>query len=158
MEGRGAALPDARGMRAYVAGFVAEMGERSRPRFDYTVASLRFVDRVIDGLRRDQPERARVDRFLQGLGSYAGEVIVRRAGAHWVDLDPGQRELFGQPVGIRLPDGRAWNPLGKVVRRFEEGPKESVERFYLLMHGRAGHLTRLTPRRAGARSPARPDR
>jgi hypothetical protein len=145
-------------MRAYVAGFVAEMGERGRLRFDYTVASLRFVDRVIDGLGRDQPERVRVDRFLQGLGAYTGEVIVRRAGARWVDLDPGQRELFGQPVGIRLPDGRAWNPLGKVVKRFEEGPKESVERFYLLMHGRAGRVTRLTPRREGAPSPARPDR
>jgi hypothetical protein len=64
-------------------------------------------------------------------------VIVRRAGAEWVDLGAEQRELFGQPAGVRMPDGRVWNPLGKVVNRFElGGPEESVQRLYLLLHGR----------------------
>ncbi|MEU0086729.1 hypothetical protein [Streptomyces sp. NPDC006274] len=123
-------------MQSYTAGFVNEMSERSRLRLDYTVTSLRLVDLVIDGLRRDRPGRAGVDRFLRGLGAYTGEVMVRRAGARWVDLDDGQQEMFGQPVGVRMPDGRVWNPLGKVVKRFEDGPGESVERFYLLLHGR----------------------
>jgi hypothetical protein len=123
-------------MQSYTAGFVNEMSERSRLPLDYTVTSLRLVDLVIDGLRRDRPGRAGVDRFLRGLGAYTGEVMVRRAGARWVDLDDGQREMFGQPVGVRMPDGRVWNPLGKVVKRFEDGPGESVERFYLLLHGR----------------------
>jgi len=129
-------LPGARSMRSYTARFVAEMSERSRLPFDYTVVSLRLVDLVVDGLRRGRPARAGVDHFLQGLGAYAGEVMVRRAGASWVDLDASQRELFDQPVGVRMPDGRVWNPLGKVVKRFEDGPMESVERFYLLLHGR----------------------
>ncbi|WP_256355987.1 hypothetical protein [Streptomyces sp. PKU-EA00015] len=136
IEGRAAQLPDADGMQGYAAGFVAEMNERSRLPLDYSVVSLRLVDFVVDGLRRGGPERSGVDRILQGLGAYVGEVIVRRAGARWVDLDAEQTELFGQTVGLRMPDGRVWNPLGKVVKRFEHGTSESVERFYLLLHGR----------------------
>ncbi|MFD7442311.1 hypothetical protein [Streptomyces sp. NPDC059909] len=130
-------LPGARDMRAYVSRFVAQLTARNRLPLDYSVASLRLVDLVIDGLRRDQPERTRVEAVLRGLGAYTGEVIVRRAGGQWVDFEAGQREFFGQPVGIRMPDGRAWNPLGKVVNRFEAGAEESVQRFYLTLHGRA---------------------
>ncbi|MGW7365001.1 hypothetical protein ACWGI8_16590 [Streptomyces sp. NPDC054841] len=131
-------LPGARDMRAYVARFVAQLTERNRLPLDYSVASLRIVDFVVDGLRRNQPEQAQVEAVLSGLGGYSGEVIVRRAGGQWVDFDAVQREFFGQPVGIRMPDGRAWNPLGKVVNRFEAGSAESVQQFYLLLHGRAG--------------------
>lgn len=131
-------LPGAAEMRVYAAGVVDRLTARSRLPLDYSVASLRIVDFMVDGVRRGRPEVGRVAGLLQGLGAYVGEVIVRRAGARWVDLDPEQRELFGQPVGIRMPDGRVWNPLGKVVNRFElGGPEESVQRFYLLLHGRA---------------------
>ena len=131
-------LPGAADMRAYVAGVVDRLTERNRLPFDYSVASLRLVDFMVDGVRRGRPEVAQVAGLLQGLGAYTGEVIVRRAGAQWVDFGPEQRELFGQPVGVRMPDGRVWNPLGKVVNRFElGGPEESVQRLYLLLHGRA---------------------
>lgn len=131
-------LPGAAEMRVYVAGVVDRLTARSRLPLDYSVGSLRIVDLMVDGVRRGRPEAGRVSGLLQGLGAYVGEVIVRRAGARWVDLEPEQRELFGQPVGIRMPDGRVWNPLGKVVNRFElGGPEESVQRFYLLLHGRA---------------------
>ncbi|MGI5402467.1 hypothetical protein ACQEVG_24085 [Streptomyces sp. CA-135486] len=131
-------LPSADGMRAYVAGVVDRLTERSRLPFDYSVASLRLVDFMVDGVRRSRPEAAQIAGLLQGLGAYTGEVIVRRAGAQWADCGPQQRELFGQPVGVRMPDGRVWNPLGKVVNRFElGGPEESVQRLYLLLHGRA---------------------
>ncbi|MFG2330392.1 hypothetical protein ACGFMM_12265 [Streptomyces sp. NPDC048604] len=123
-------------MRPYVTRFVEGLTRRNRLPLDYSVASLRLVDLVVDGLRRDRPERVRVDAILRGLGAYTGEVIVRRAGGRWLDFDEAQREYFGQPVGIRMPDGRAWNPLGKVVNRFENGPEDSVERFFLLLHGR----------------------
>ncbi|GAA3374669.1 hypothetical protein GCM10020367_39450 [Streptomyces sannanensis] len=92
---------------------------------------------MIDGLRRNRPAQEDVAGILQGFGAYTGEVIVRRAAARWVDFDPEQRELFRQPVGVLMPNGRAWNPLGKVVKRFEAGPEESVQQMYLLMHGRA---------------------
>ena len=124
-------------MRGYTSEFVAGLTARNRLPLDYSVASLRLVDLVVDGLRRNRPERDQGAGTLLGLGAYTGEVIVRRAGGQWVDFDASQRELFRQTVGIRMPDGRVWNPLGKVVNRFEEGKGESVQRFYLLMHGRA---------------------
>jgi hypothetical protein len=104
---------------------------------DYSVESLRVVDFVVDGLRKSGRDRTAVGHELFGLGVYAGEVLVRRAGAAWVEFDEGQRELFGQPVGVRMPDGRVWNPLGKVVKRFEAGERESLRTFYLQLHGRA---------------------
>ncbi|MEU7280198.1 hypothetical protein AB0A69_15640 [Streptomyces sp. NPDC045431] len=137
MQGDFSTLPGAQDVRAHVAGFVARLTARNRQLpLDYSVASLRLVDFMVDGLRRDRPERERVEAVLRGLGAYTGEVIVRRAGARWVDFDEHQRAYFGQPLGIRMPDGRVWNPLGKVVNRFEAGPEESVQRFYLMLHGR----------------------
>lgn len=131
-------LPSAADMRAYVAGVVDRLTQRSRLPLDYSVASLRLVDFMVDGVRRGRPDIGQVAGLLQGLGAYTGEVIVRRAGAEWVDFGAEQRELFGQPAGVRMPDGRVWNPLGKVVNRFElGGPEESVQRLYLLLHGRA---------------------
>ncbi|MDT9700008.1 hypothetical protein [Streptomyces sp. P17] len=37
-----------------------------------------------------------------------------------------------------MPDGRVWNPLGKVHNRFEAGgPEESLQTFCLTLRGRA---------------------
>lgn len=131
--------PDAGEMRGYVADFLARVAARHRLPLDYSVASLRVVDFIVDGLRRgSRQERERVSGTLFGLGAYVGEVLVRRAGAAWVNLDVQQRELFGQPVGIRMPDGRVWNPLGTVANRFVAGPEESAHTFYLRLHGRSG--------------------
>ncbi|MFJ8936843.1 hypothetical protein ACIRL0_14215 [Streptomyces sp. NPDC102365] len=124
-------------MRQHAARFVRDVTARNRLPLDYSVASLRVVDFIVDGLRRSGRDRTDVRGVLFGLGVYAGEVLVRRAGAAWVEFDRGQRELFGQPVGVRMPDGRVWNPLGKVVKRFEAGERESLRTFYLQLHGRA---------------------
>ncbi|MFI5793375.1 hypothetical protein [Streptomyces sp. NPDC051677] len=133
-----AGAPDAPGMRGCAAGFVARVTARQRLPLDYSVASLRVVDFLVDGLRKGGADRQRAHDTLVGLGAYVGEVLVRRAGGVWVDLDGDQRAWFGQAVGVRMPDGRVWNPLGKVVNRFETGsPEESLRTFYLTLHGRA---------------------
>ncbi|MEU3980395.1 hypothetical protein AB0F77_09830 [Streptomyces sp. NPDC026672] len=125
-------------MRVCAAGFVARVTARNRLPLDYSVRSLRLVDFLIDGLRKGGADPERVREPLLGLGAYVGEVLVRRAGAVWVDLDAEQRDRFGQPVGVRLPDGRLWNPLGRVGNRFRSGaPEESLQLFYLTLHGRA---------------------
>lgn len=129
--------PTAAQMTHYVAGFVKRITARNRLPLDYSVASLRVVDFVVDGLRKGGADQGSVRGTLFGLGAYAGEVMVRRAGGAWTDFDVSQRELFGQPVGIRMPDGRVWNPLGKVVNRFDAGAEESVRGLYLQLHGRA---------------------
>jgi hypothetical protein len=129
---------DARGMRVCAAGFVARVTARQRLPLDYSVASLRVVDFLVDGVRKGGADRERAHDTLVGLGAYVGEVLVRRAGGVWADLDADQRGWFGQAVGVRMPDGRVWNPLGKVVNRFETGSaEESLRTFYLTLHGRA---------------------
>ncbi|SEP61655.1 hypothetical protein [Streptomyces radiopugnans] len=135
-----AARPTAGRMRGHVAEFVTDLTSGRaghRLPLDYSVDSLRIVDAVIEGMRRQGAEPAgRVAEVLFGLGGYLGEVMVRRAGAVWVDFDTGQRERFGQPVGVRMPDGRVWNPLGRVANRFAYGSRESLRTFFLLLHGR----------------------
>lgn len=138
MEGADERVPGASQMRPYAAAFVARTTARSRLPLDYSVASLRVVDALVDGLRKGGADRERVRGTLLALGAYVGEVLVRRAGGVWVDLDEGQRAYFGQPVGVRMPDGRIWNPVGKVHNRFEAGRQESLQTFYLVLHGRAG--------------------
>jgi hypothetical protein len=141
---RRVARPTAAAMRDHAADFVARATRRNALPLDYGVASLRVVDFIVSGLRKDAPDPERVAGTLFGLGAYVGEVLVRRAGAQWVDLDADQRAYFRQEVGVRMPDGRVWNPLGKVRNRFEQGPAESLQTFYLTLHGRP--RPRLTPR------------
>ncbi len=135
--GTGVRLPADLRMRRHAAEFVRDVTARNRLPLDYSVASLRVVDFIVDGLRKSGRDHSAVRHVLFGLGVYAGEVLVRRAGAVWVEFDEAQRELFGQPVGVRMPDGRVWNPLGKVVKRFEAGERESLRTLYLQLHGRA---------------------
>jgi hypothetical protein len=134
----GGRIPYANEMRPRAAAFVARVTARNRVPLDYSVASLRVVDFLVDGLRKGGADRERASGALLGLGAYVGEVLVRRAGAAWVDFDADQRAYFGQSVGVRMPDGRVWNPLGKVRNRFEAGgPEESLQTFWLTLHGRA---------------------
>ncbi|MEU3743739.1 MULTISPECIES: hypothetical protein [Streptomyces] len=113
--------------------FASRTTVRSRLPLDFSAASLRIVDRVVDGLRQGADDPVAVAPVLQELGAYVGEVIVRQARARWVDFDDMTSELFRQPVGVRTPDGQAWNPLGKVVNRFELGPDESAHELFLLV-------------------------
>lgn len=107
-------------------------------RLDYSPTSLALIDRIIDGLRRSRPPAAApLPPALKGFGAYAGEVLHRSAGAAWVDFDAAQREMFGQPFGIRTVDGRVWNPLGKAVKCYQVGTGESLHLFYLAVVGRA---------------------
>ncbi len=64
-------------------------------------------------------------------------MLVRGAGAKWIDFDADQRRVFGQPFGIRTPDGRVWNPLGKAVKRYRNGSQDSLRLFYLSVVGQA---------------------
>ncbi|MFJ4687662.1 hypothetical protein [Streptomyces sp. NPDC088789] len=130
--------PYATEMRGRAAAFVAHATARNRLPLDYSVNSLRLVDVLADGLRKGGAEGERAHRTLCALGAYVGEVLVRHAGGCWVDFDAEQRAYFGHPVGVRMPDGRHWNPLGRVTNRFTTGsPEDSAHTFYLTLHGRA---------------------
>lgn len=139
----------AAGMAGCAAEFVERVGARARLPLDYTVGSLRVVDRLVDGLRQGGAGREDVAGTLLGLGAYVGEVLVREAGAVWVDLPSGHllRPVFGHPVAVRMPDGRVWNPLGRTVNRFEIGPNESLHTYFLTLHGRRSARARRVPSR-----------
>ncbi|MEV7792617.1 hypothetical protein [Streptomyces sp. NPDC087512] len=138
-------------MRTCAAAFVGRATARDRLPLDYSPASLRIVDSLVDGVRRGGADGEGARGALLGLGAYVGEVLVRRAGAVWVDFDADQRAYFGQPVGVRMPDGRVWNPLGKVHNRLVAGaPEESLHTFYLTLHGRARRVRPSTGGRRGA--------
>jgi hypothetical protein len=116
---------------------VALAGRGGRLTLDYSVRSLALVDRVIEGIRRQGTPGESVKDELLGFGAYAGEVLVRGAGGEWVDFDEDQRRLFTYPFGVRTPDGRVWNPLGKAFKRHANGPEDSLHRFCLAVLGRA---------------------
>lgn len=109
---------------------------RSGLGLDYSGGSLALVDRMVDGLRQGRRQTADLGPTLMALGAYTGEVLVRATGAVWVEFDAGQQAIFGQPFGIRTPDGRLWNPLGKAVKRYENGPQDSLRLFCLAVVGR----------------------
>ncbi|MEU3687603.1 hypothetical protein [Streptomyces narbonensis] len=120
-------------MSRYASAFASRTTVRTRLPLDFSAASLRIVDRVVDGLRQGAGDPVDVAPVLQELGAYVGEVLVRQARARWVDFDDMTSELFRQPVGVRTSDGQAWNPLGKVVNRFELGSGESAHELFLLV-------------------------
>lgn len=129
--------PNAADMRARATAFTDRLVQRARVPLDYSVNSLRVVDGIVQGLQGGNPDQKQLSDALFGFGAYLGEVLVRKAGGTWVDFDEREREMFGQPVGVRMPDGRVWNPLGRVVNRFHGGPEDSLQNFYLTLHGRA---------------------
>lgn len=94
----------------WAADAVAAMREGARLRLDYSAQSLWRVDRMIEEIRREGPPYAAVEKALRGFGAYAGEVVVREAGAEWW--------ASGGDHWIRTPDGRFWDPIDEARRCF----------------------------------------
>ncbi|MFE1313655.1 MULTISPECIES: hypothetical protein [unclassified Streptomyces] len=94
----------------WAADAVATMREGARVRLDYSAQSLWRVDRMIEDIRREDPPYAAVENVLRGLGAYAGEVIVRQAGAEWWST--------GGDHWVRTPDGKLWDPIEEARRCF----------------------------------------
>ncbi len=100
---------------------------------DYSVVSLRQVDGIIDDLRSNQSFEA-LQPLLFSLGCYVGEVFVRNAGAMWrTAADLGMEAVSSSPLVVAMPDGRGCNPVGKVYKRFQNGPSDNIAWFYHVM-------------------------
>lgn len=93
---------------------------------DYSPESLHEIDELVDRLAKDCAVED-VAETLFCLGCYVGEVIVRRLHGRWVKREASRMKEFARwPLVVEVPDGGAWNPIGKVFKRFEFGPGESV--------------------------------
>ncbi len=115
---------------AQIAAMVVPFVQQNyRATLDYSPASLGRIDDVLDDLRRDQ-QFDQIQPLLFAFGCYLGEVLVRHAGGAWRDAAALGQEIASSPIVIGMPDGRGYNPVAKVYKRFLGGTEEDLERFY----------------------------
>jgi hypothetical protein len=102
---------------------------------DYSPASLKELDTIVDDLRRDQRFEA-LQTLLFSMGCYVGEVLVRHAGGRWRTTEElGLGKVASSPIAVEMPGGRGCNPVARVYRRFQKGREDSLAAFYQAMAG-----------------------
>jgi hypothetical protein len=112
---------------------------------DFSMASLKEVDRLIDE-QSDRgspvpdgyfdpshlPASDRVTTRLFGLGCYVGEVLKQKYVSDWhADSRDFRQAVHG--LRLRFASGAVVDPIGKVFKRFENGPEDSLEAFGFLV-------------------------
>lgn len=106
---------------------------------DYSPYSLESLDAAIDTMREQGQDGEDVAEALFVFGCYLGEVLVRHAGGAWTAT---VRSALGGvspwPMVVVLPDGSAWDPIGKAYKRLELGDGEYLPAFFAAaaVHGR----------------------
>jgi len=104
---------------------------------DYTPASLEHVDALLEAWRLEGMDSESARALVTALGCYVGEVIAREGRAVWMfagDIQEGSGS--GYPPNllvIRLKNGIVANPLGKVAKRLDNGPEDSLVGFYVVV-------------------------
>jgi hypothetical protein len=102
---------------------------------DFSPASLKRLDAIVDDLRRDQRFEA-VQTLLFSMGCYVGEVLVRHAGGRWRTTEElGMGKVASSPIAVEMPGGRGCNPVARVYRRFQKGRDDSLAAFYQAIAG-----------------------
>ncbi len=115
----------------FAQGIVEAARNVSKVELDYSPESLKLVDEIIEGFRREGLELEDIGMTLFGFGCYAGEVFVKNAGAVWKKtVDTPMKAAAGAPMVVALPNGNVTNPIGKVFKRFENGAVDGLPYFY----------------------------
>ncbi|HVO11573.1 MAG TPA: hypothetical protein VMX54_12595 [Vicinamibacteria bacterium] len=103
---------------------------------DYRPGSLEALDAEIDSLRESGLDAEDVAEMLFVFGCYLGEVLVRNLGGAWVaTARSALRRLSPWPMVVVLPNGSAWDAIGKAYKRLELGDSEFLPAFYLAASG-----------------------
>jgi len=115
----------------YAAKIVAEvaplLGENKQ--IDFSPNSLVVIDALLDRMR--ETTKVDVSKALLILGVYVGEVFIRNIGGKWMNREEsGMAELATGPLVVSLASGTFLNPLGKVLKRFDQGNGESLAYYY----------------------------
>jgi len=98
---------------------------------DYSVASLDIVDGIMENLRKEGLKVEQIIETLFSFGVYVGEVLVRNAGGAWVATAGSPMESFASaPMVVHLGGEHFSNPIDKAVKRFRNGPEDSLAYFY----------------------------
>ena len=103
---------------------------------DFSPGSLEDLDALVDGLREDGLSGEEAAEALFVLGCYLGEVLARALRGGWMPTPRSPlRDVSPWPMVVSLPDGSAWDPIGKVFRRLELGDSEYLPAFYAAARG-----------------------
>jgi len=98
---------------------------------DFSPGSLDVVDSLVDSLREEGIDGEGAAEALFVLGCYLGEVMVRRLGGSWVSTARSSlRGVSPWPMVVALPDGSAWDAIGKTYKRLELGDSEYLPAFF----------------------------
>ena len=98
---------------------------------DYGPGSLELADSLIDSLREEGIDGEGAAEALFVLGCYLGEVMVRALGGAWVPTARSPlRTVSPWPMVVALPDGSAWDAIGKAYKRLELGDSEYLPAFF----------------------------
>ena len=132
------AMPANAGDHAEIAVKVAR--EQYDTELDYSPQSLEALDSEIDTLREDGLDGEEAAEVLFVFGCYLGEVLVRNLGGSWLPTPRSPlRDLSPWPMVVTLPDGSAWDSIGKVYKRLELGDSEYLPNFFAwAAQGRGG--------------------
>jgi hypothetical protein len=98
---------------------------------DYSPASVRQVDEIIERFRVGGHTPESVGGAVLGLGCYIGQVLVMSAVGVWKKADetPIGEIGAGWSIVLELPDGSVCNPIGKAFKRLVNGEEDSVAPF-----------------------------
>ncbi len=122
--------PKAANAKSFADDIVVMTKEITGIDLDYTPASLQHADNVIEGFRGEGLETQQVAETLFGFGCYVGQTMVESAAGEWIDTPDDVLELLSSPMVIRLPNGAVCNPIGKAIKRMENGEEDSLVYFY----------------------------
>ena len=98
---------------------------------DFSPGSLESLDVEIESLREAGLDGEAAAEVLFVFGCYLGEVMVRSLRGGWVPtLRSPLKGVSPWPMVVTLPDGSAWDTIGKVYKRLELGDAEFLPAFF----------------------------
>jgi hypothetical protein len=116
---------------AHAAIAVAVARREYETELDYTPGSLEELDAEIESLREDGLDGEGAAEALFVFGCYLGEVLVRHLGGRWTPtVRSPLKGVSPWPMVVALPDGSAWDAIGKTYRRLELGDSEYLPAFF----------------------------
>jgi hypothetical protein len=119
------------------AAMIAEYVEQNEGvAMDYSVESLETVDGIIGSFHNEGVSAEEVEVTLFEFGCYVGEVFVRNAVAKWRAATQDEIDnLFGVPLVLQMGKSDTVNPIGKVIKRLENGDEDNLPYFYRAFAG-----------------------
>src|SRR5687767_8229131 len=115
----------------FAADIVATTESVDGVKLDYSVKSLQAVDLIIGGFHEDGVALNDIAATVFGFGCYVGEVFVRNARATWRAATQEEIDnIYGVPLIVVLNKDTTANPIGKVIKRLENGDEDNIPYFY----------------------------